>query len=396
MKSQRDRPKRRFGLPARRRRLLLAVPLAAAVLVGGSYAATAVMDVPPPHTLYRVQTTEPSRWGDLFPARTVAAPDRAAPLTAAPRPLPATVPWKGARVDVARFLAATRTNAFLVVRDGRLTHEWYRDGVTERTRLSSWSMAKSMISLLAGQAIGRGELAEDDRLTDLLPELRTGGAYDAITVRDLLDMASGVDVSENYNAYWPFTGTARMYLTRDLPGFVRDHRTVTHTPGGRAEYRSVDTQILGLVLARVTGRTLSDLLTERIWRPIGAERPATWNLDRPGGTEKAYCCVNATARDFARVGRLVLDGGRAAGHQVVPAPWITRIATPSRHRLGGWGYSAQWWHPGGGRDYSALGIHGQYTYVDPATRTVIVKLSDHGTAQDERDTVEVFRAIARA
>ncbi|RJL32247.1 class C beta-lactamase-related serine hydrolase [Bailinhaonella thermotolerans] len=354
------------------------------------------MDVPPPHTLYRVQTTVPSRWGDLFPARPVAAPARAVPLTADPRPVPAAVPWKGGRIPFARFLGDTHTNAFLILRDGRIGYEWYAEGITAGTRLSSWSMAKSLVSLLVGQAIGRGELSEDDRLTDLLPEFRTGGEYDRITVRDLLDMASGVDVWENYNPYWPFTGTARMYLTRDLPGFVKDNRKVAYTPGSRATYRSVDTQILGLILTKVTGRPLADLLAERIWGPVGAERPATWNLDDTGGTEKAYCCVNATARDYARIGRLVLDNGRVGDRQVIPPAWITRIATPAPHKLGTSGYSAQWWHPAGGTgDYSALGIHGQYIYVNPATRTVIVKLSDHGTEQDEQETFEVLRALSR-
>ncbi|MCD0451708.1 beta-lactamase family protein [Actinocorallia sp. API 0066] len=318
------------------------------------------------------------------------------PLPTTPQALPDTVPWKGDHITVARFLDLTHTNALVILRDGAVTHEWYRDGVTDTTRLSSWSMAKSIISLLVGQAIARGELTEAARLTDLLPELRTGDAYDTVTVRDLLDMASGINVSENYKEYWPFTGTARMYLTHDLPAFVKDHRDLAFTPGSRADYRSVDTQILGLILTRVTGIPLADLLTERLWKPVGAEHTATWNLDRPGGTEKAYCCVNATARDYARIGQLVLDDGRAAGQQIVPTSWITRIATPSPHALGPWGYSAQWWHhsPTDPTDYSAIGIHGQYTYVNPATRTVIVKLSDHGTEQDERETYTVFRALA--
>lgn len=392
------RPRPRRGRRAVRR-ALIAVPTSLALLAGAAYAATAVMNVPPPHTLYKVQTTAPSRWGTVFPARTVPAAERPVPLAAAPAPLPDTVPWKGGRIIVERFLDTTRTNAFLVLRDGKITYEWYRDGVTADTRLSSWSMAKSVVSLLVGQAVGRGELSEDDRVTDLLPQLRTGGKYDTITVRDLLDMASGIDVSENYNEYWPFTGTARMYLTRDLPGFAEDHRDLSFTPGSRAEYRSIDTQILGLVLARATGQPLTTSLAQRIWQPIGAEHAATWNLDRPDGTEKSFCCLNATARDYARLGRLVLDRGRTAdGTQVVPEQWITRIATPAPHKIDGWGYSAQWWHPSGGdgADYSAIGVYGQYIYVNPEARTVIVKLSDYGTEQDEKETIEVFRALAAA
>ncbi|MDX6744210.1 serine hydrolase [Actinocorallia sp. A-T 12471] len=376
------------------RRALIAVPVALAVLTGAAYATTAIMDVPPPHTLYKVQTTEPSRWGDLFPARTVAAAEEPSPLEPTAWTAPETVPWEGGTIPFEEFLTTTHTNAFIVLRDGKIGYEWYRDGVTDSTPLSSWSMAKSVVSLLVGQAIERGELAEDDRLTDLLPELKTDGDYAKITIRDLLDMASGVDVSENYKVYWPFTGTARMYLTHDLPGFVADHRAVSYTPGSRATYRSVDTQILGLVLTRVTGRPLADLLSDRIWRPLGAEHPATWNLDHPDGTEKAYCCLNATARDYARLGRLILNNGSSATTQIIPPAWITRISTPSPHKITDWGYSAQWWHPSGSTtDFSALGIHGQYLYINPPTRTVIVKLSDHGTEQDEQSTFTAFRSL---
>lgn len=380
------------------RRALVAVPAALVVLVLVAYATTAIFNVPPPHTLFRVETAKPSRWGDLFPARPVQAPAQAIPLDTAARDLPQTIPWKGGQIDLAQFLDTTRTNAFIVLHDGKITYEWYHDGITAGTKLSSWSAAKSVVSLLVGQAIERHELSEDDHLVQLLPELRTGGDYDKITVRDLLDMASGVDVSENYDQWRPFVGTAGMYLTHDLAGFVKDHRGVLYTPGSRASYRSVDTQLLGLILSKVTHRPLADLLAERIWQPIGAENTASWNLDRPGGTEKAFCCINATARDYARIGQLVLDNGRVGQRQVVPAAWITRIATPAAHVVDDWPYSAQWWHPPGATttDYSAVGVYGQYIYVSPATRTVIVKLSDYGTEQDEQETINALRALSRS
>ncbi len=375
-------------------RWLVTIGVVITTLVLGSYIGTAAMKVPPPGDLVRLQTTAPSRQGDVFAARTVAAGTSSA-LVSTPRSLPGEVPWKGGTLPVSRFLSTTETNAFVVLQDGAVAHEWYRDGVGASTRMSSWSVAKSLVSLMIGQAIGRGELSEDDRLVDLVPSLRVGGtAYDHITVRQLLDMTAGVDVSENYNEYWPFTGTARLFLTTDLPGFVKSHREVTYPPGTRGSYLSVNTQLLGMILAEVTGTPLSSLLSEGIWKPVGAERSATWNLDREGGIEKAFCCVNAVARDFARVGQLVLDSGAAAGRQVVPEEWITRIATPAEHKVDDWGYSAQWWHPAPGPDFSAIGIHGQYIYVNPETRTVIVKLSDYGTEQDELETFLAMRAIA--
>lgn len=383
------RPRRRW------RRALVAVPVVLALLIAGAYVATTLLKVPPPHVLVRISTAAPSTWGELFPYRTIEA-GTARALTSAPADLPAQVPWKGSQIPLEEFLATTHTNSFVVLQDGRLAHEWYADGFDAASRQSSFSMAKSLVSLLVGQAVGRGELAESDRLVDLLPELETGGAYDEITIRDLLDMTAGIDVSEVYNEYWPFTGTSRMFLTRDLPGFVEDNRTVDHQPGTQADYRSVDTEVLGLVLAQVTGKSLSALLSEGIWKPIGAEHSARWSLDQEGGHEKAFAAVNATARDYARVGQLVLDEGRVGDRQVLPREWVTRISTPAPLPIDEWGYSAQWWHPSGGdgQDLSALGIYGQYTYVSPATGTVIVKLSDHGTEQDEQETFEVLRAIA--
>lgn len=385
-------------VPAPRwRRMALRLLAGAAVLIAAAHAATALMDIPPPLTLFQLGVSESSRHGDLFPARKVAAPPVPRALLAQPESPPATVPWEGGEIPFDRFLELTHTNAFLILRDGKLTYEWYRPGVDPLTPMSSWSMTKSLVSLLVGQAITRGKLRESDRLVDVLPELATDGDYSKVTVRDLLDMRSGVFVDENYRVYWPFTGAPRMYLTRDLPGFAAQHRQMQFTPGSATEYSSLDTQLLGLALARVTGSNLSDLLARDIWQPIGAEQPATWNLDRADGTEKAFCCVNATARDFARVGQMLAEQGSVAGEQVVPRAWVERIATPVTGFSDDWGFSAQWWHRSAndGEDYSSMGLYGQYIYVHPSQRVVIVKLSDHGAEDDEYSTYDVFRAIAR-
>lgn len=366
------------------------------VLAAGSYVATRVMEIPSPITLARVQVTDPSRLGDLFPSRTVAASQRPVTFAAGQADLPADVPWKGRRISVEDFLETTHSKALVVLKDGRLVEEWYAPGTTSSTRMSSWSVAKSVISLLIGQEIERGTLSEDDRLVDLVPDLRAGNQYDDVTVRHLLDMTAGVGVSENYNVYWPFTGTARMTLTTDMPGFLHDNRRVSYRPGAKGEYLSVNTQLLGTILSATTHLPLSQLLEQRLWKPMGAQSTATWNLDRAGGVEKSFCCVNATALDFAHLGQLVLDRGQVRGQQVVPAAWIDRIATPAPLPVSDWGYSAQWWHPPGGVgvDYSAVGVYGQYVYVNPTTRTVAVKLSDHGTEQDEQDTIDVLRTLA--
>ncbi len=380
------------------RRRLVTMLVVVALLFGGMWVATWVAKIPTPITLAKLLTTDPSAQGSLFASRSVAAPDRPRRFEAAVgRRLPRDVPWKGERIGVRDMLERTHTKSFLVIQNGRVVSEQYFDGVGAETRLSSWSVAKSLISLLVGQVIEAGDLAESDRMVDLLPDFEVTGdsAYNDITLRDLLDMTAAIDVAENYREYWPFTGTARLFISTDLRAYLRSHREVTDLPGTTGDYRSVETQMLALILSEVEGRDVATQLSDQIWQPIGAEHDATWSLDRAGGTEKGFCCLNATTRDFAKVGQLVLDGGRVGTEQVVPAAWIERISTPARHRVDEWGYSAQWWHPTGSTDdLVAIGVYGQYIYVNPATGTVIVKLSDHGTEQDELDTVDAMRAIS--
>lgn len=380
--------------PARRWRTYAAIGVG--LVAGCAWAATRAIGVPDPVTLAALALVEPSAVGPWFPSRVVPAPAKARALPLEPRPILARVRWKGQDVPLAAMLAATHTNAFLVVQDNVLIHEWYRPGTGPATLFPSWSVAKSVVSLLAGAAMARGNLSETDRVSDLLPELQSKAVFGKIAVRDLLDMTSGLAVPENYDPLHPLTGTAGMYLTRDIPAFVKDHAHLAFKPGSKGRYRSIDTEVLGLILARVEGKHLADLLSERIWKPMGAEADATWNLDRAGGNEKAFCCINATARDFARFGLLVTDQGRAGGTHIIPARWIERIGTPARRAVDGWQYSAQWWHAPGGDDgdISAIGVYGQYVYVNHHTGTVIVKLSDHGAEQDETDTLAVMQAIA--
>ena len=367
-----------------------------AAVLGCAWTAAALINVPDPVTLTALAVIEPSSVGTWFPSRIVQAPARASDLPARPRPILDRVPWKGKTVPLMTVLGATHTNAFLVLQDGVLIHEWRRAGTGPETLFPSWSVAKSVVSLLVGAAVARGQLAETDRVSTLLPELRNGAVFGQITVRNLLDMASGIAVPENYDPRHPLTGTAGMYLTRDLTAFVRDTAHLAFKPGTKGRYRSIDTELLGLILARVEGKPLADILSERIWKPMGAQADATWNLDRPGGIEKAFCCINATARDFARLGLLVADQGRSGEHRIIPGRWIERIMTPARRDVDGWQYSAQWWHAPGGEDddISAIGVYGQYIDVNRATGTVIVKLSDHGAEQDEVDTLAVMQAIA--
>ncbi|APH59781.1 Beta-lactamase family protein [Granulibacter bethesdensis] len=368
------------------------------IAIGGfAWGFTAYKNMPDPVTLARLAFVEPSQRGTLFASREIPPSSYPRPFQENFRPWIKTVPWKGQQVSVQQFLDTTRTNAIVVVNEGVITQEWYRDGMGPNTLFPSWSLAKSIVSLMVGQAIGRGLLHEDDRPEALLPNLQKAGIDPRITVRNLLDMTSGLAIPENYNPWRPFRGTAGMYLTHDLGAYIRAHHSLAFTPGSKGVYRSVDTEILGLILSRVEHLTLSEILSKGIWDPIGAKRAAYWNLDHPGGREKAFCCINAAARDFAKIGQLVLDRGRVGNKQIVPEFWIERLYKPAPARVDGLEYSAQWWHTESDiNDISAIGVYGQYIYIDPVSRSVVVKLSDYGAEQDEAETLDVLNILAAA
>ena len=326
-------------------------------------------------------------------------------LPASTEQLPATVPWRNdEEVPLDQFLTESQTRAFVVLHDGKLVTERYFLGTTKETPLPSWSVAKSMAGLLVGQAIRERRLTLNTRLVDILPWLEVTGrrsqGYNKITVRDLLDMTSGIDAPEDYDLASGAEGTIAMLLSPDLRQYVQARRDMVGEPGEKFEYLSFNTQLLALVLQKAFGKRYVDAFTEGLWRPAGAEFPATWDQDLRG-VARGFCCLNAAARDLARLGLLVLDanGSRAAP---VSRAWRRRLLTPQPHMDGGWGYSTAFWHPEGAKagtrsaDATAIGIMGQYIYINTRTDTVIVKMSSHGIEQDERETFRAMRSIANS
>jgi CubicO group peptidase (beta-lactamase class C family) len=327
------------------------------------------------------------------------------PLPTSTARLPETVPWRNdEEVPLDQFLTESRTRAFVVLHDGKLVAERYFLGTTKETPLPSWSVAKSMAGLLVGQAIRERRLTLDTRLVDVLPWLEVTGrrsqGYNKITVRDLLDMTSGIDAPEDYDPTSGTEGTIAMLVSPDLRQYVESRRNMVVKPGEKFEYLSFNTQLLAMVLQKVFGRSYVDAFTRRLWRPAGAEFPATWDQDLRG-VARGFCCLNATARDFARLGLLVLDANGSRSTPVSRA-WRRRLLTPQPHMDGGWGYSTAFWHPEGAKsgtrsaDATAIGILGQYIYINTRTDTVIVKMSSHGIEQDERETFRAMRSIANS
>ncbi|WP_298195369.1 serine hydrolase [Novosphingobium sp.] len=307
----------------------------------------------------------------------------------------------------------TFTNALLVMKDGKVVFEDYRNKSDAATHFISFSMAKTFTALLVGIALGEGKIHSlDDKAGDYVPELKTGGYGDA-TIRQILQMRSGVDYEERYDFGEHPSLAATIHtkaIVRNQMRFADPAVTIGKktAPGSTFNYATLDTAVLGWILERATGEKLETYTASRLWGPLGAEAGAFWMADGPPGNGRALNGMgyNAVLRDFARIGQMMLDGGKVGDSQVIPAGWVKEMTTmipfPAEYarkaEFKGYGY--QTWQvdnePGA---YSAVGLAGQFIYVHPATRTVIVKLSYNPPVEPEWLTGEVidyFHAIARA
>ena len=358
------------------RRVLVAVLVIYLALFG----LTKAIRYPEPIAAIKLGLAPASKTPDLMPFHyIVAAPSTFAPWKDGAKEEIGQVTWNGKKQDFEIFLKETNTNAFIIIRNGKITYEQYWNGKTQSTVLPSYSVAKTMTSLLIGQLIDEGKIKESDTFISILPKFKANSSFDKVTIRDLLDMNSGIGVSDNYPTGPSGWGVAiaQMYATTDMNWFLMNNRKMKEEPGTFPEYRSVNTQMLGMIIQKVTGRSLAEEFTDRVWQKVGADYDATWNVDSAAGHEKAFCCFNATARDYARVGQALMSGEP----KIASTSWKARLSLPVVTLDYGWGYGAQMWHPYPGVNLM-LGLHGQYIYQDALHDTVIVKLSDMPTSAD--------------
>lgn len=351
---------------------------------------------PDPIATIKLGLAPASKTPTLLPWHVIDAANTPINLPTASEKMPSDINYKKVSLPWNQWLKETDSNAFLVIRNGVLTYEWYKEGVTQSSQLPSYSVAKTMTSIMIGQLINQGKIKESDYFVDYFPDLKTGTTFDKVTIQTLLDMQAGVGVSDNYPSGPSGWGVAiaQMYASTDLDWFLKNNRKMAFDPGTKSEYMSVDTQMLGMIIKKVTNMKVADYFSKNVWQPVGAKYPATWNVDRIGGTEKTFCCFNASAIDYAKIGMLILNGGYAGPNKIIDKAWLTRLTTPVTKLDRDWGYGAQVWHPFPGITM-ALGLHGQFIFVNPATRTVIVKLSDNPTDSDhEADTAKVLLDIS--
>lgn len=288
------------------------------------------------------------------------------------------------------YLEQYGTVSFLVIQNDSILYEEYREGWTPQTLSNIFSATKSIVGLLVGIALEEGDIQSlDDPVSKYLPEF-TEGEKQRITVRDLLTMSSGLDWDEAYTAL--FSRTTQAYYGDRIRELIAGLQ-VAEEPGKRYSYKSGDTQVLSFALEAATGKTISDYAEEKLWQPVQACEDALWNLDRKDGDEKAYCCFNTTARDLARLARLVLHGGNWNGRQVISETYIREATAPAAYLENEFGdgaldyYGYQIWvvHYQGMQFPAFRGLGGQYVFAIPQKNAIVVRLGHKRSDVYERE-----------
>ncbi|WP_234032729.1 serine hydrolase domain-containing protein [Paenibacillus faecalis] len=306
---------------------------------------------------------------------------------------------------VADYLQKVLATGFLVIKDDTIMTEQYFNGYQEQSTAMSMSVAKSIVSALIGIAFDEGAMNDvHDPVTSYLPEL-IGSGYDGASVKDILQMSSGVRFNEDYSDKDAeiHTFLIDVFSEKAVPITEYVQKLTRLQPPGKFEYKSVDTQILCMLIARTTGMNAAAYLEEKIWQPLGMEYDAYWNTDLHGN-EIAFTFINSTLRDYAKFGRLYLHNGDWNGRQVISEKWVKESVTlDGRADLlpeaadDFFGYQYQWWVPqnSNGSEFMARGIYGQHIYVNQKERTVIVKTGVDPTIFNVHDyeAVIAYRAI---
>lgn len=317
----------------------------------------------------------------LSPARTVSAGSNPYPLPERSMDLGGVVfSAAGQELTVDEFVKQQNVAGLIVIKDGTIVYERYELGNNAESRWVSYSVAKSVTSLLVGAAINDGYInSVDESVTDYLPRLRNS-SYEDSTIRNILQMSSGVQWDEDYADRESDINTAP-WDTLSIYEYLRE-KPRESAPGKVFNYNTAETNLVGSLLRSAIGNNLSTYLSEKIWKPFGMEHDAYWVLSEPGGGEFGGCCINATLRDYARIGLFALRQGQLPnGERVLPAGWMTKSVAPS-DGYGGYGYL--WWLKDGGA-YAASGIFGQGIYIAPVENVVIAVHSARADASKDSD-----------
>jgi CubicO group peptidase (beta-lactamase class C family) len=314
---------------------------------------------------------------------------------ATPRPLPKAAEAPDIRYrfedkdySLDDFLARQRVTGFMLIRNGEVIAERYQYDRTPQNRFISHSMAKSIVSIAVGMALAEGKIASlDDKVAKYVPQL-AGHAYGETAIRNILRMSSGVKFSETYDGTDDLTRFVRIRIAEGSIAALNAFDTRDTEQGARFHYASSETVVLTVLMRAVTGMSLSEYLTPRLWQPMGAESDATW-IRSADGTESGFGNFNATLRDYGRLGILLANDGALDGQQIIPRDYLLEATDWHRHPDAfkpqqatpyfGYGYQI-WPFPGEKRRFALLGVFGQAIFVDPELKLVMVTTAATKTA----------------
>jgi CubicO group peptidase (beta-lactamase class C family) len=338
-----------------------------------------------------------SRYDTLFPARTITAPKQSVPLARAASEPVIRYGFAGIELTLDDYLNRQPVTGLLIAKDNTILVERYQYGRTDTDRLTSFSMAKTVIALLIGIAVKEGAIRSVDDLAETYVPGLKDTEYGRTPIKALLLMASGVAFSEDYaSRSSDIYKLARMTVEQDSAGSlnaVKQFNTRRSPPGERFSYSSAESLVLGLVLTAATKRTVSDYAAEKLWQPLGAEADATWIIDATG-QEITFAYVNAVLRDWARLGLMLANRGNWQGKTVVPEDWLTESAAnvlPTDSPLAKYGY--QIWYSADTRRFSLRGLRGQFVFVDPDLKLVLVQTALSGAPPDFAELFALWNAL---
>ena len=267
-------------------------------------------------------------------------------------------------------LKNSKSVSFLVIKNGKLLHEQYWAGYNEKSNSNSFSMAKTVTSLLLGAAIDDEKIKSENQLfSDYYEQFGTDKFGKNITLKNLVTMEAGLDWDEQYSS--PFTPNAKAYYGNSLANAVLDVK-VKEMPGKKFEYQSGSTQLLGFALRKAVAMPIASYASKKLWNPLGMEQNAYWTTDEIG-VEKTFCCIHSNSRDFAKLGQLMLNDGKVDSLQVINKNYIQKMITPTQNSTGTYGYGMWINNDAKYKHYFFWGILGQYIIVVPEKQLVIVR-----------------------
>ena len=296
-----------------------------------------------------------------------------------PLNVPSSFAYNDQKLGTQQFLKDSWTTGLIVIQNDEIALEDYYLGNSAVTQNISWSMAKSFISALIGIAVNEGHIKSIEQSVDAYATSLEGSGYEGVSIKNVLQMSSGVAFNEDYGDFYSdINRWGRDFsLGNSQDAFAATLKNDIE-PGTVNHYVSINTHVLGMVLTQATGRSITDYMQEKLYNPMGMEHDGLWIIDGQG-MEMALGGLNLTLRDFAKLGSLYLHDGTFNGQQIVPSSWVADSRTMDQpHLLPGndFGYGYQWWMVGGDSgEFMAMGVYGQYIYINPETNTVIVKNS---------------------